>query len=69
MYARDLQLDPQVSCKPAEQVLKDRGQWREATLNYGTVAGFEMRDFANALVEMLQADPWALVQNPPENRS
>ena len=67
MYARDLQLDPQVSCKPAEQALKDRGLWKQAALNYGLVASFRMKDFVEVLVEMLQADPWALVQNRPEN--
>ena len=63
MFVRDLELDPQVSCKPVQKFLQERGQWSAARLNYGEVALFRLVDYVKAASEMLAADAWAFVQN------
>jgi aminoglycoside N3'-acetyltransferase len=61
MYVRDLDLNPQLSLLPVQNLLEERNQWRSASLNYGKVIVFRMRDFLTAANEILQNDPWALV--------
>ena len=66
MFARDLDLDPEVSSAPIQRELEHRGLWASVTLNYGKVAGCRMHDFVAVEEELLRLDPWALVQNRPE---
>jgi len=68
MYARDLDLNPQVSSAPVQKVLEERGRWSSVTLNYGQVALCRLRDFVAAAEELLAQDPWALVQNRPPGK-
>lgn len=63
MFVRNLELDPQVSCKPVQKVLQERDQWSAAKLNYGEVAIFRLADYVKAASGMLAADAWAFVQN------
>jgi len=63
MFARDLDLDPQVSSAPVQAELERRGLWTSVPLNYGKVASCRLRDFVAVEEELLRADPWALVTN------
>ncbi len=65
MYARDLDLDPEVSSAPVQKLLEERGLWASTPLNYGRVAACRLREFVSAAEELLGRDPWALVQNRP----
>lgn len=65
MYARDLQLDPQLEIYAIQHLLLERGQWQQESLNYGTLACFRARDFTAAADELLAADPWRFVTNRP----
>jgi hypothetical protein len=66
MFARDLQLDPEVASAPVQKVLEARGQWSSVSLNYGKVSLCRFQDFVSAAEELLAKDPWALVQNRPQ---
>lgn len=66
MFARDLELDPQLKLAPIQRALEERGQWRSARLNFGAVASCSLADFVSATDALLAADPWALVANRPE---
>jgi aminoglycoside 3-N-acetyltransferase len=73
MFARDLQVDPQLDLHPIEERLREQGLWRESLLNYGVLAVCRLADFVAAADELLAEDPWALVANcpqetPPEER-
>jgi aminoglycoside 3-N-acetyltransferase len=63
MYARDLNLDPQLILQPIQKVLEDRNQWHSMPLNYGAIAVCRMRDFVEATDDLLTRDPWILVSN------
>jgi aminoglycoside N3'-acetyltransferase len=63
MFARDLDLDPEVSSAPIQEELERRGLWMSVPLNYGKVASCRFRDFVAVEEELLRADPWALVTN------
>ena len=63
MFARDLDLDPEVSSAPIQEVLEERGLWSSVTLNYGKLALCRFRDFVAVEEELLTKNPWALVQN------
>lgn len=67
MYARDLQLDPQLDLRPVQRELTARRQWRAVPLNYGRVSACSLRAFVAAAGDLLAADPWALVANPPDS--
>jgi aminoglycoside 3-N-acetyltransferase len=67
MFARDLDLDPDVNATPVRLELERRGLWRSADLNYGQIASCRFRDFVTATEDLLMADPWALVKNRPAN--
>ncbi|MEZ0395275.1 MAG: AAC(3) family N-acetyltransferase [Anaerolineales bacterium] len=66
MYARDLDLDPDVDAAPVQRELERRGLWTSIPLNYGRVAACRLRDFVAVEEELLRADPWALVKNRPD---
>jgi aminoglycoside 3-N-acetyltransferase len=68
MFARDLKLDPQVSAVPVQRELEKRGQWSSVKLNYGKVAACRFRDFNAAAMDLLNADPWVLVENRPNRK-
>ena len=65
MYVRDLEIDPQLTLRPVQLVLEERGQWQTTTINYGKIASCRMRDFIDVLDEFLRHDPWSLVMNRP----
>ena len=65
MYVRDMELDPRLEIYAIQHLLAERGQWRQTTLNYGTLALFKARDFTAAADELLAADPWCFVTNRP----
>jgi aminoglycoside 3-N-acetyltransferase len=69
MFARDLQIDPQLDLHPIEKRLRDRGLWRETPLNYGFLSACRLADFVAAADALLAADPWVLVANLPQKTS
>lgn len=66
MFVRDLDIDPQLNLSPVQHLLEERGQWASQSLNYGRVSTCRLVDFVKATDELLAADPWALVDNPPD---
>jgi aminoglycoside 3-N-acetyltransferase len=66
MFARDLEIDPQLDLNPIEMRLRDLGLWREMPLNYGFLSACRLADFVAATDALLAADPWALVANLPQ---
>jgi aminoglycoside N3'-acetyltransferase len=65
MYARDIEVDARIELYPVQHLLKQRGQWRSAKINYGHISTCLMSDFVEAVNEFLERDPWSLVTNPP----
>lgn len=63
MYARDLELDPQLDLHLVQQLLQQRGQWQAVRLNYGWISTCRLRDFVAAADQLLAEDPWALVSS------
>lgn len=61
MFARDLEIDPQLDLRPIQTSLQQRGQWRSVPINYGQVAACHLTDFVRAADDLLAKDPWALV--------
>jgi aminoglycoside N3'-acetyltransferase len=68
MFARDLDLDPEVSSAPVQKELERRGMWSSERLNYGKVALCRFQDFVAVAEDLLKEDPWALVQNRPPGK-
>lgn len=68
MFVRDLELNPQLQLSPIQALLDDRGQWSETHLNYGLICSCQLAHFVKAADDLLAADPWALIENPPQNR-
>ena len=66
MFARDLELDPQLRLKPIQDELQAQGQWRAAKLNYGYISVCTFSEFTTAADKLLAADPWVLVANREE---
>lgn len=71
MFARDLEIDPQLDLHPIEKRLRGLGSWRETPLNYGVLSACRLVDFVAAADALLAEDPWILVANcsqrtPPE---
>jgi aminoglycoside 3-N-acetyltransferase len=67
MFVRDLELNPQLQLSPIQALLVDRGQWSETHLNYGLICSCRLADFVKSADDLLAADPWALIENPPQN--
>jgi aminoglycoside 3-N-acetyltransferase len=67
MFARDLDLNPQLTLDPVVADMQARGQWKSALLNYGLVTVCRLVDFVAAADRFLADDPWSLVLNRPEN--
>ena len=63
MYVRYLDPEPNLTAAPIEKLLKERGQWRSAELNYGRIAACTLREFVAAEDFFFSADPWSLVTN------
>ncbi len=61
MFARDLNIDPQLHLHPIQELLEQRQQWRSAALNYGQVAACRLVDFVAAADDLLARDPRALI--------
>jgi aminoglycoside N3'-acetyltransferase len=68
MYARILEIDPQLELLPIQLELERMGAWQEVSLNYGKIASFRLTDFVNACMSLLEKDPWVLVSNKIEAR-
>jgi aminoglycoside 3-N-acetyltransferase len=66
MFARDLQIDPQLDLHPIEKRLRERGLWREEPLNYGLLSACRLVDFVAVTDALLAEDPWTLVTNCPQ---
>ncbi len=66
MYVRDMEIDARLEIYEIETVMRQRGLWQSVRLNYGQIAACRMRDFVNVTSELLSADPWRFVTNPPE---
>lgn len=66
MYARDLELNPQLELYPIQEILQRRNQWYSVPLNYGFISACRLADFVTATDELLAADPWCLVANRPD---
>jgi aminoglycoside 3-N-acetyltransferase len=65
MFVRDLNLDPHIDLHPVQDELIRRGQWAEASLNYGRISSCTLTDFVVCVDEFLARDPWSLVTNRP----
>lgn len=63
MYARDLELDPQLDLHPVQALLQQRGQWQAARFNYGWISACRIREFIAAADQLLEENPWALVSD------
>lgn len=63
MYARDLELDPQLDLHPVQQLLQQRGQWQAVRLNYGWISACRLRDFVAVADQLLVENPWGLVSS------
>lgn len=63
MYARILEIDPQLELQPIQLELERCGTWHEVMVNYGKIACFKMSDFVNTCLSLLEKDPWILVSN------
>jgi aminoglycoside N3'-acetyltransferase len=63
MFARRLDLDPQLTLHSIQADLEGRGEWQEAPLNFGRIATCRAADFLAAVHTALDADPWALLAN------
>jgi aminoglycoside 3-N-acetyltransferase len=68
MFARDLDLDPDVNATPVRLALETRGQCSSVDLNYGKLASCRFRDFVAAAGDLLTEDPWVLVVNRPDKK-
>jgi aminoglycoside 3-N-acetyltransferase len=66
MFVRDLELNPQLTADPVQELLEQRGQWRTVELNYGHIAACRLRDFVAGVDHFLALDPWSLVTNRPQ---
>lgn len=62
MYARDLDLDPEVSVHPVGRRLRRRGELRRFRLGAGSVEVCGARDFVAAAIQLLRRDPRALIR-------
>jgi hypothetical protein len=65
MFARDLDIDPDVNATPVRLELERRGQWLSVDLNYGKISSCRFQDFVAAAQDLLAVDPWVLVVNRP----
>ncbi|MFM8319507.1 MAG: AAC(3) family N-acetyltransferase [Chloroflexota bacterium] len=61
MFVRDEKIQPALTLDPLLPVLRRRGQWREAQLNYGRLTACRLADFVAAVDELLAQDPWCFV--------
>jgi aminoglycoside 3-N-acetyltransferase len=68
MFARDLELNPQLTLDPVVAYLEARGQWKSTRLNYGHITVCRLADFVSAAGRFLTDNPWSLVLNRPDNR-
>jgi len=66
MFARDLEIDPQLDLRPIQAALNAQGLWHSVQLNYGRIAYCRLTDFVFAADQLLAGDPWALVGNRQE---
>ena len=66
MYARILEIDPQLKLQPIQLELERMRAWQEVSLNYGKIACCRLTDFVNACMTLLEKDPWVLVSNKTE---
>jgi aminoglycoside N3'-acetyltransferase len=62
MFARDLEINPQLDLSPIQRLMQQRGQWRSVPVNYGQIASCRLSDFVRAADDLLSKDPWSLVQ-------
>ena len=67
MFARDMDIDPQIELYPVVEVLQERGGWSSVKLNYGHISLCRLVDFVAVVDEFLARDPWSLVTNRPSN--
>jgi aminoglycoside 3-N-acetyltransferase len=63
MYARNLDIDPQLQLKPIQSELERMGVWNEVSVNYGKIACCKLTDFVKAGAILLIQDPWIFVAN------
>jgi aminoglycoside 3-N-acetyltransferase len=68
MFARDMDLNPQLTLDPVVADMQARGEWISAPLNYGQVTACRLVDFVTVADRFLAEDPWCLVLNRPVNR-
>jgi aminoglycoside 3-N-acetyltransferase len=63
MFARNLELNPQLTLDPVVEKLQSQGQWRTQLLNYGQVTACNLRDFVAVADQFLAENPWSMVTN------
>jgi aminoglycoside 3-N-acetyltransferase len=63
MFVRDLEMDPHMTADAILALLKSRSQWIAAPLNYGEIAVCRIAHMVQATDELIQQDPWVMVEN------
>ncbi len=66
MYARDLEMDPELILAPIREELIAQDKWAEKEVNFGAISLCAFSDFIVTTDELLAEDPWALVGNRAE---
>jgi len=65
MYVRDMDIDAQLTLRPVQTYLEERGQWVSIPVNYGYISLCKLQDLVAAVNVFLLNDPWSLVLNRP----
>lgn len=63
MFARNLDLDPQLDLSLIQKILIERELWSEVEVNYGKLAVFSLSDFKLIADSLLKEDPYVLLSN------
>ncbi len=69
LFARDLELDPEVRVEPVGEVLRRRAEIHRVELGRGTIEACSARHFAAAALQLLRRDPRALIRSEMDHRS
>jgi aminoglycoside 3-N-acetyltransferase len=63
MFARDMEIKPELTLDPVVADMQARGLWNSVPLNYGQVTVCRLEDFVACADRFLAEDPWSLVTN------
>lgn len=66
MFVRDMDINPQLRLYPVQLELEHRGEWAEVPLGYGKLSTCSLKNFVQAVDDLLHQDAWVLVENRPQ---